>query len=138
MRYIPLLAVPLLLYNAFAFFILPDSEPSYEAAFRADFPTPVSLPSGAVFSLTIGAVIVLFALLLLGIEIVKAARIGAGSIVDHMLAVLLFVIFLVEFLLLPQAATTTFLLLMAIALLDLVCGFAVSLKSATRDVALDV
>jgi hypothetical protein len=127
----------LLLYNAFAFFILPDNEADYEAAFRTDFPTPFSLPSGAGFSLTVGSVIVLFALLLLGIEIVKAARIGAGSIVDHLLAVLVFFVFVLEFLLLRQAATTTFLILTMVALVDLVCGFAVSLKSATRDVNFD-
>jgi hypothetical protein len=34
----------------------------------------------------------------------------------------LFVVFLLEFLLVPEAATSTFVVLMGIALVDLVCG----------------
>jgi hypothetical protein len=49
----------------------------------------------------------------------------------------LFVAFLVEFLLVPQAATGTFVILTAIALVDLVCGFAVSIRTATRDISFD-
>ena len=130
MRYVPLLFVPFLLYNAFAFLIFENPDVDFREATMFS----VQIVSGAVFSLTVSAAIILMALLLLGVEVVKAARIGSGSIADHMLATLLFVIFLVEFLLVPEAATSTFLILMAIALVDLLCGFAVSLKSATRDV----
>jgi hypothetical protein len=131
MRYIPLLAIPFLLYNAFAFLIFAGNAGEFAAAtmFRN-----VPMVSGATFSLSVGATIVLMALLLLAVEVVKATRIGASSVVDHVLATVLFVIFLLEFLLVPQAATDTFLVLMAIALVDLVCGFAVSLRSAARDV----
>jgi hypothetical protein len=133
MRYVPLLLIPFLLYNAFAFLIFQD----YETDFREAVMFHVPLVSGATFSLTVSATIILMALLLLGIEVVKATRIGRGSIADHVLAVVLFVAFVVEFLLVRQAATDTFLVLMAIALVDLVCGFAVSLKSASRDVNFD-
>ena len=44
---------------------------------------------------------------------------------------------MVEFLLVPQAATGTFLVLGAIALVDLICGFAVSIRTASRDITLD-
>ena len=47
-----------------------------------------------------------------------------------------FVVCLLEFLLVRECATSTFLILTAITLLDLVCGFAISLRSATRDVNL--
>jgi hypothetical protein len=69
---------------------------------------------------------------------VKATRVGSSSIVDHVLATALFVVFLLEFILIRQAATSTFLVLMGIALVDLVCGFAVSIRSATRDVSVGV
>jgi hypothetical protein len=134
MRYVPLLVIPFLLYNAFAFLIFEDAEVDFREAIMFSAP----IVSGASFSLTVGATIILLALLLLGFEVIKAARIGSGSVADHMLAIALFVVFLLEFLLVRQAATSTFLILMAIALLDLVCGFAVSLRSATRDVNLDV
>jgi len=133
MRYVPLLLIPFLLYNAFAFLIFED----YQTDFREAVMFHVPLVSGVTFALTVGATIILMAVLLVGVEIVKATRIGRGSIADHVLAVVLFVAFLVEFLLIPQAATSTFVVLMAIALLDLVCGFAVSLKSASRDVNFD-
>ena len=132
MRYVPLLVIPFLLYNAFAFLVFQDPQVDFRDAVMFSVP----IVSGATFSLTVSATIVLMALFLLGVEVVKAARIGAGSVADHILATLLFVVFLLEFLLVPQAATSTFLVLMAIALVDLLCGFAVSLKSATRDVSI--
>ena len=61
----------------------------------------VTMPSGATFELTVATTIVLLALILLGVELVKAARIGTGSIVDHVLATLLLLAFVVEFLLVP-------------------------------------
>jgi hypothetical protein len=132
MRHFPLLLIPFLLYNAFAFLIFADPE----ADFRAAAMFSVAMVSGATFTLTVSATIILLALLLLGVEVVKATRIGSGSVADHVLATALFIVFLLEFLLVEQAATSTFLVLMAISLVDLVCGFAVSIRSATRDVTL--
>ena len=133
MRYIPLLVVPILLYNAFAFLIFESTDSDFREAIMFSMP----LVSGATFSLTVSATIIILAVLLLGIEVVKATRIGSASIVDHVLATVLFIAVLLEFLLVPEAATSTFVVLMAIALVDLVCGFAVSLKSASRDVTFD-
>ena len=133
MRYLPLLVVPFLLYNAFAFLIFTD----YERDFRDAFLWSMALPSGATFTLTVSTTIVMLAVFLLGIEVVKAARIGAGSIVDHVFATVLLIAFVVEFLLVRQAATGTFLMLTAIALIDLICGFAVSIRSASRDITLE-
>lgn len=130
MRYIPLLVVPFLLYNAFAFLIFENAVGDFDEALMFSMP----VVSGATFSLTVSATIVILAVLLLGIEVVKATRIGSSSIVDHVLATVLFIAVLLEFLLVPEAATSTFAILMAIALIDLVCGFSVSLKSAARDV----
>jgi hypothetical protein len=132
MRYVPLLAVPFLLYNAFAFLIFASV-----ADFRDATMFGVPMLSGATFRLTVGATIVLMALVCLGVEIMKATRISSRTIADHVLAIGIFVVYLLELLLLPQGATDTFLVLTAIALLNAVCGFAVSLHSATRDVTLE-
>ncbi len=131
MRHVPLLVIPFLIYNAFAFLVFVDHEAGFQEARAVSFP----LISGATFTLSLGAAIVLAALLFLAIEVVKAARIGRGSITDHVLATVLLVAFIVEFLIFPQAATETFVILMAIALVDLICGFAVSIRTATRDVS---
>jgi hypothetical protein len=53
-----------------------------------------------------------------------------------MLSLLVFVVFLVEFLLFASAATDVFFILMAIALIDVVAGFAVALNAASRDVSI--
>jgi hypothetical protein len=133
MRYVPLLVVPLLLYNAFAFLIFGESETDFREATLFSVP----LVSGATFQLTVSATIIILALLLLGLEVVKATRIGAASVADHVMATAVFVVFLVEFLLVRQAATSTFLVLMTIALVDLICGFAVSIRTAARDVTIE-
>lgn len=133
MRYLPLLLFPFVLYNAFAFLIFAD----YQTDFREAYLFSVTLPSGASFVLTVATTIILLALVLLAVEVVKAARIGAGSIVDHVLATALFVAALLEFMLVRQAATGTFLVLTVIALIDLVIGFAVSIRSASRDISLE-
>lgn len=131
MRHVPLLVIPFLLYNGFAFLIFAGNAEDFREAALGSVP----MASGATLTLTVSAAIIVASLFLLAIEVVKAARIGRGSIADHVLATIIFIAFLVEFLLVPQAATGTFVILMTIALVDLVCGFAVSIRTATRDVS---
>lgn len=133
MAYIPLLIVPLILYNAFAFAIFQD----WQVGFADAILFTVPMVSGASFSLTVSAAIVLMALVLLFFEILKSTRIGAASIVDHSMATFILLVYVLEFFLVAKAATSTFLVLTAIALIDLLCGFAVSLKSATRDISVN-
>lgn len=135
MKYLPLLIIPIALYHVFAFFLFSEY-PDAAAGFRQAALFDVSMVSGARFELTVGSSIILMALVLLGAELVKATRITASAVGDHILATVIFVICLIEFLLVQACATSTFLILTAIALLDLVCGFAISLRSATRDVNL--
>jgi len=78
------------------------------------------------------------AILLLFIEIFKASRSSASrGIVDHMLSLLLFVAMLIEFLLISQAATSTFFLLLMISFVDVIGGFAITARAARRDVAIE-
>ena len=51
------------------------------------------------------------------------------SVMDHMLAMALFIGMLVEFLLVKQAGTSTFFLLMIIALVDVLAGFIIGMRS---------
>ena len=73
-------------------------------------------------------------LFLLFFEIIKATRVGANTIIDHLLSTFVFIAFLVEFLLVEGAAHSVFFILMMIALVDVLAGFTVSIRSATRDV----
>lgn len=127
----PLMLVPLVVYNLFAFDLLT----TYMTARWDAVLFSVTMISGAVFSFTLSDLFVFSALVLLCIEVLKATRIGNLTIIDHMLSMVVFIAFLVEFLLVQQAATTLFFTLMVIALIDVVAGFAISIRSATRDVA---
>ena len=53
-----------------------------------------------------------------------------------MLSMVLFVVFLVEFLLVQGAATQIFFILMTITFIDVIAGFAVSIRTAGRDVSI--
>jgi NADH:ubiquinone oxidoreductase subunit 3 (subunit A) len=55
---------------------------------------------------------------------------------DHLLSMILFIVFLIEFLLLAPAATQLFFILMTISFIDVIAGFAVSMRSAGRDVSI--
>ena len=50
---------------------------------------------------------------------------------DHVLAMLLFVVMLVEFLLVKSAGTSTFFLLLIISLVDVLAGFIIGIRGAT-------
>lgn len=123
---IPLMIIPLVVYNLQIF--LGNANIWPQNMFT------VNMISGEAWTMTVGDLMVCAGLLLLFFEILKATRISATSIVDHLLSTFVFIAYLVEFLLVPQAAHTVFFLLMVIALVDVLAGFSVSIRSATRDV----
>ncbi len=105
----------------------------------SDWTTPVvtiATPSGGALGLGMGDLIVLLGLVMLFLEVLKATRTHTGSIIDHMVSTLVFVGALVTLLLVPFAGTSTFLILTAITLFDVVAGFSVTIRSARRDIGL--
>jgi hypothetical protein len=54
-----------------------------------------------------------------------------------MLSTVLFIVFLIEFILAGAAASSTFFLLMAMSLVDVVAGFSISITGAGRDVTME-
>lgn len=123
----PLLVVPLIVYNLFAF------GGGAEPVIWGQEAFVLTMVSGAAWTMTYGDLIVTGALVLLFIEVLKATRTGASSIVDHLLSTLVFIAFLIEFLLVSEAATSTFFILMAMALFDVLAGFSVTISAARRD-----
>jgi hypothetical protein len=128
LRSIPLIVVAFLLYNVIVLLIGPD------ALNNLALPE-LRLLSGGVWRFTWGDTIILVTLLLLFVELVKATYTTTSSLVDHGLSMLVFVACLVEFLMVPQAATSVFFLLMITALIDVVAGFTIGIRVARRDVA---
>lgn len=94
------------------------------------------LPSNAVWSVTAGDLFVFAGVLFLYVEILKAARSTPSSILDHTLSTLVFVLFLIEFLIAPQAGNSIFFTLTLMALIDVVAGFSVTIVAARRDIGL--
>ena len=122
----PLLLVPFAVYNMIAFLTPGVSWTSPVAT--------VHLMSGQDWVLTWGDSLIAFSLFLLWIELIKSARIGARGAVDHILATALFVAMLAEFLFVQRAATSTFFLLTAIALSEVLAGFIVGIRNAPRKI----
>lgn len=129
---IPLMIVPFVLYNLAMLGVFGAGG---IAALQNEVMS-LSMLSGAIWTLSVGDVFILVALVVLFIEILKATRSGSGSLLNHMLSMLVFIAFLVEFLLVRNAATQNFFILMTVAFIDVVGGFAVSIRSAGRDVSI--
>ena len=125
----PLLLVPFAIYNIIAF-LMPGV--SWTGAVIA-----VHMMSGADWTMSAADMLLVLAILMLFGEVMKSTRIGIRTVVDHALSLLLFLGMLVEFLLVKQAATAVFFLLLVISFIDVLGGFAVTLRSAQRDLTVE-
>jgi hypothetical protein len=127
----PLLLIPFAIYNIVAFiFVLPPDFWTTQAA-------AVPMTSGQIWKLTWEDILLATSILLLWIEIIKSTRLSNRAITDHVLALLLFIAMLIEFLLVKSAETSTFFLLLVISLVDALAGFIISIRGATRQVEVD-
>jgi len=88
--------------------------------------------SGADWTMSTGDMLLVLAILLLFGEIMKSTRIGVRTVIDHALSLILFLGMIVEFILVRQAATATFFLLLVVSFIDVLGGFAITLRSAQR------
>jgi len=93
--------------------------------------------SGGTLTVTGGALITLLGLFILFIEVLKATRTTAPTIIDHGASMVVFIVYLVEFIVVPYCATSTFLTLMAISLVDVVGGFTITIRGSRRDYAIE-
>ncbi len=128
-----IIAIPVLAFVFAAYLIMGSSG---GLMLEADVFT-ATLASGAIFALRAGDIFVLAGLVALFFEMVKAARAGQGTIIDHMLSTAVFVVALVCFLLLDICGTATFFILMVMALIDVVAGFSISIFAVRRDYSVD-
>ena len=125
----PLLVIPFAIYNMIAFLT-----PSLN---WTDKVATIHLISGHDWTITPEEILLAFAILLLGVEVIKATRMGIRGLVDHILSMVLFIAMLVEFLLVPRAGTSVFFLLMVISLVDTLAGFIITARTAQRDIQID-
>ena len=121
----PLLLVPFAIYNMIAF-IVPMDWGTKLYTFR--------LKSGVEWSPTLGDAFIVFSLLMLMFEFIKASNQGK-SFVEHFLSILLAGGAAAEFVMVKEAGASLFLLLVVICFVDMFAGFAASLRRARRRAA---
>ena len=117
----PLLIIPVAIYNMIAFLTPPDGGWASPLA-------TVHLVSGKDWTVTFSDALIGLALLLLLFEIAKAVRPGSKSVIDHLLSFLVLVGMVAEFVMVRQAATSTFAVLCAVSLVDAVGGIVISIR----------
>ena len=128
----PLLVVPFVLYNIVAFVVFGGSPQGWSNGLFS-----IAMVSGTPWAITAGDFLLVIGIVMLFFEVLKSTNSGRTSIVEHMLSMVLFVLFLVEFLLVGAASSSVFFLLMVMSLIDVVAGFTVSITSAGRDVSMN-
>jgi hypothetical protein len=123
----PLLLIPLAIYNIIVF-LMPGvtlAEPLFTLPLMSGAECPVSLSD---ILLTLGILLLLF-------EIIKGARPGAKFLTDHFLSLIVFVGAAAEFLLLPRFGTSTYFLLVILALVEFLSGIALRARRGTGQAA---
>ena len=125
LRAIPLLVIAFISYNLVVMSF------GIEGLNSAIFST--TLLSGGTWTFTWGDLILLITLFLLFIEIVKSTFTSTSTLIDHALSMVVFIAILVEFLVVPQAATSVFFLVLIASLIDVIAGYTIGIRVARRD-----
>jgi hypothetical protein len=128
----PLLALPVALYNLLMLTI--------SGGFRGAAGTRLSAPlvnlhvvSRTAWPISLGDILLTGSLLILFAELLKSAGSRRIALINQSMSGLLFVVCLVEFLLFPAFATSTFFLISLMVLLDVTAGFIVTLVASRRE-----
>ena len=124
----PLLIIPLTVYGILTFLIPVDWN---TVLFT------VRMISEGEWKITFSDALLALAIVMLFFETIKATRTTSRSIIDHMLSTLVFVGALIAFLLVKQASTSTFALIVLICLVDVIGGYTVSIRTARRDYSIE-
>ena len=125
---IPLTVIPLILFNAIGFAL--GGDPWLVGRFS------IPLMSGLAWNVTLSDLMILLALAMLFFETLRSARPALTStITNHIVSTVLLIVYIVEFIIVPIAANSLFLVLTAIALFDVVAGFTISIRTAQRDIS---
>lgn len=141
LRAIPLMVFAFLLYNLVVFSMGAEDASGTLCAAGSFCPAvalqkpifSIGLLSGGKWTFAWGDFIMLVTLVLLFAEIVKATFSSTSTLIDHALSMLVFIALLVEFLVVPQAATSIFFLILIAALIDVIAGYTIGIRVARRD-----
>ena len=130
----PLLALPVAVYNLVALSLL-GGLGSVEAGLRmGEELFTIRMASNVDWSVSLGDLFLAASLVVLFIELLKSTTSRRIAISNRALSMILFIVCLVEFLLAPAFATSTFFLITVMVLLDVLAGFIVTIVAARRDI----
>jgi hypothetical protein len=126
----PLLLLPFAFFNIVVFLL--NNMPFTDTVFTIPLASEPNMPP--VFDrsmpVTLGDLIVAIGMLLLYVEVVKAARPGGKGIIDHLLSFIVFLAMAAELVLVPRAAvpagaTSVLLLLTVLSFVDVIAGLSI-------------
>lgn len=129
LRAIPLIIIPFIVYNVIA--LLGGDVPADDIFRKPLFSLPML--SGAKWTFSWSDLLILLTMILLFAELIKSTYTASSSLIDHGLSMLVFIACIVEFLIVPQAATSVFFFIMTATLVDVVAGFMIGIRTARRD-----
>ena len=128
-RAIPLLVFSLILYNVIAFLGGGDVPGDI---FKSEL-FEIPMPMGGEWEFHLGDLIIIISLFLLGIEVIKATYTRGAALADQALSMVLAVICIIEFLLVPRAATSIFFMILVMTVIDVIAGAIIGIRTARRD-----
>jgi hypothetical protein len=132
LRALPLIIVPFILYNLIA--LTSGTMPPEEVFQKVLFHVPML--RGSNWTFTWGDLVILVTMICLFAELIKSTYTTSASLIDHGLSMIVFIACLVEFLLVPQAATSVFFFIVVAVLVDVVAGFMIGIRVARRDLSI--
>jgi hypothetical protein len=130
LRAFPMILLAVAAYNALVFGGMAAGHDTVSLLGQA---VTVRIFSGDAWKISLGDVFVALALMLLFIETVRATRTSNREIINHALSLLTFIGAVVEFIVLKGFGTSTFFLIAAMCLFDVVAGYTISIIAAKRD-----
>jgi len=130
LKYIPFFSYLLIAYNILAF------AGNEQSALNFIIFTS-TLISGAVISLSVENILIMIGIFCLYFDILKSTRNSSASIIGHVLSMLVFVIFLIEYITVKSLGTASFLILTIMSMTDVIAGFTVSISAARRDITVE-
>lgn len=129
MRAFPFTIVTLVIYNLVILF--------QDASVWDNELLELTLFSGEIWQLTTGSLMIAAGLLILLVEVLRATTVHTKAITNHLVSVVVLIIYVIEFVVVPEAGNSTFFILTMIALVDVLAGIVVTIRLATRDFAVD-
>ncbi|HRK18727.1 MAG TPA: hypothetical protein PK970_07200 [Hyphomicrobiaceae bacterium] len=131
LRAIPLIILPFVLY--FIIGVLGGGPVTDETFRKVLFRVPLVNNTQGGWAFSWGDLIILITMICLFIELIKSTYTQTVSMIDHGLSMVVFILCLIAFLMMPQAQTSVFFFVMVAALIDVVAGFMIGIRTARRD-----